>query len=62
MPSIRSGEVWNVRIGGAPKTVKVIASSTSPGWWWCSDQVTGDMILATEASFLERVEPPTQDA
>lgn len=57
MPVVRFGEVWRVRIGGAEKTVKVIASSTTPGWWWCSDQASGDMIMAAETSFLERLEP-----
>jgi hypothetical protein len=62
MPAVRSDEIWKVNIGGAQRTVKVIASSTSSGWWWCLDLVSGDMILAGEDSFIEQGASPPAEA
>ena len=59
MAVLRLGEIWQVRVNGACRAVKIIASAATPGWWWCTELSTVDMILAREEWFVEREQAAT---
>jgi hypothetical protein len=54
MTAILPGETWTISLNDQPRRVVVLCAADAPGWWLCIDVVTGVLLSAREAWFVER--------